>query len=317
MSFAVLSFPFLIRQIAWRPDVVLVIAPSFFSVPGALIISKISGAKSWLHIQDFELDAAYSLSILGNKKFRETVASVEKWLMCKFSNVSTISGTMLARAISKGIEPKRAVLFPNWINLQEVTPLRRPSVYRHELGIPDDAVVALYCGNMGGKQGLEILSAAARKLAHQKRLYFVFCGNGHQKDALIRSSEGLANVRFMDLQPADRLNELLGMGDIHLLPQKAEADGLVMPSKLIGMLASGRPIIATAGADSELGRTVAQCGITVPAGDESAFAEAILRLSGDATLRNKMGERGREFAEENLCMETILSEFMKRLVSAV
>jgi colanic acid biosynthesis glycosyl transferase WcaI len=208
----------------------------------------------------------------------------------------------------------KQVHFPNWIDLDTVRPLTAPSSYRAELGIPADAVVALYSGNMGGKQGL---AEAARLLADEAGLQFVFCGNGAGKAELVRLTQGLPNVRFLDLQPMARLNDLLGLADIHLLPQRADAADLVMPSKLTGMLASGRAVVATAHADTELGRVLSSCGVLVTPGDAVGFAAAIGNLARDPLRRQELGPAGRGHAELNLGIDRILSRFEKVLLGIV
>jgi colanic acid biosynthesis glycosyl transferase WcaI len=113
--------------------------------------------------------------------------------------------------------------------------------------------------------------AGARSLSDEPGLQFVFCGNGAGKAELVRLTQGLPNVRFLDLQPMARLNDLVGLADIHLLPQRADAADLVMSSKLTGMLASGRPVVASAHADTELGRVLSSCGVLVTPGDAVGF----------------------------------------------
>src|SRR3990170_1399948 len=105
------------------------------------------------------------------------------------------------------------------------------------------------------------MAEAARLLSDQTGLHFVFCGNGAGKTELLRLTQGLPNVRFLDLQLMNRLNDLLGLADIHLLPQRADAADLVMPSKLTGMLASGRPVVATASPGTQVAEVVEGCGI--------------------------------------------------------
>ena len=119
---------------------------------------------------------------------------------------------------------------------------------------------------MGAKQGLELLAEMALMLKDQPGLEFVFCGNGAGRAELVKRCESMANVRFLDLQPVERLGDLLGLADIHLLPQRADAADLVMPSKLTGMLSSGRPVVAGARPETELGKVTAECGIAVRAG---------------------------------------------------
>lgn len=334
-SFALSSLPIMLRQVFWRPDVVWVVEPPLFCAPQAWLVARLSGGKAWLHIQDYEVDAAFDLGLLKGAALRRLVAVCERWLMRRFDRVSTISQRMVDRAVAKGVTPERAVLFRNWVDLDAFAPKEmdcRASLamtipgYRAELGIAADAVVALYSGNMGGKQGLEILAEAARycrrnvepageKLAPRPApdIVFVFCGNGAGRDELMARCAGLTNVRFIDLQPVERLSELLGMADIHLLPQRADAADLVMPSKLTGMLASGRPVVATAHIGTELASIVQGCGVVVPPEQTDVFAEAIIKLANDARLRTQLGDAGRAYAVAHLDRDAVLGRFEAEL----
>lgn len=95
---------------------------------------------------------------------------------------------------------------------------------------------------------------AVQRLVDRKDLLFVICGEGSERQTLRTQAQALGNVRFVPLQPLERLNALLKLADIHLLPQRADAADLVMPSKLTGMLASGRPVVATAQPDTQVGK---------------------------------------------------------------
>lgn len=312
-SFALSSFPIMLRQILWRPDVVWVVEPPLFCAPQAWLTARLSGGKAWLHIQDYEVDAAFDLGLLKGKLLRGLVAAGERWLMRRFDRVSTISLRMVDRAVSKGVPPERVVMFRNWVEInQEQGAQDTGKGYRAELGIADDAVVALYSGNMGGKQGLEILAEVAR-LQSKGQVEFVFCGNGAGRVDLVARCAGLQNVRFLDLQPAERLGELLEMADIHLLPQRADAADLVMPSKLTGMLASGRPVVATAHVGTELATVVQDCGLVVPPEQAQAFADAISKLANDAALRSRFGAVGRAYAVANLDRNAVLAGFEQAL----
>jgi colanic acid biosynthesis glycosyl transferase WcaI len=121
------------------------------------------------------------------------------------------------------------------------------------------------------------------------------------------------NVKFLDLQPLAHLSDLLCMADIHLLPQRADAADLVMPSKLTGMLASGRPVVTTAHKGTELANLVKDCGLVVPPEQSQAFAEAIMKLASDADLRETLGSAGRAYAESYLDKNTILRRFEAEL----
>jgi len=322
-SFALCSLPTLFKQWVWKPDVVWTVEPALMCAPATVAFAKLNGAKSWLHVQDYEVNAAFDMGLIKAKWLRGFVEACERWLMRCFDRVSSISGQMLKLANDKGIDEQKIISFPNWVDISAIQPLQQVSPYRKELGIADDKIVALYSGNMGGKQGLEILSEAA-KIIEQKQIQniqFVFCGNGAGRAELEAVCLGLANVMFLDLQPFERLSELLGMADIHLLPQRADAADLVMPSKLTGMLASGKSVIATATADTELGYVItedAKCGLIVPPENALALAEAIIQLSQDSESRQRYGKNGRQYAENKLSKDQILKTFeqdLKNLIS--
>lgn len=313
-SFALSSFPVMLRQVFWNPDVVWVVEPALFCAPQAYLVARLSRARCWLHIQDFEVDAAFDMGILPPGKLRNLVLWFERVLMRRFDCVSTISTNMLLGMVAKGVEPSRAVLFPNWVDTDVIHPLEGMNGLRAELGIASDRIVALYSGNMGEKQGLEVVLEAACKLADQPHIQFVLCGDGAARRRLMESHPDLPNVMWIPLQPMERLNDLLNMADIHLLPQRADAADLVMPSKLTGMLASGRPIITTAQAGTQVAKVVTGCGLVTQPGDGNEFLQAVLSLSQDASLRAEYGEKARIFAVEYLDKQAIIQRFEKDLL---
>lgn len=313
-SFALSSLPVMLRQVFWRPDVVWVVAPAFFCAPGAWLTARLSGAPVWLHVQDYEVDAAFDLGLLKGERIKRFVLAVERFIFKRFDVVSTISGRMLDRALSKGVRADRAVMFPNWVDISSIHPRLAGGSYRAELGFAAEDVVALYSGNMGNKQGLEILADAARLLVNSPKLRFVFCGNGAGRADLEARCAGLPNVTFLDLQPLERLGDLLTCADIHLLPQRADAADLVMPSKLTGMLASGRPVVVTAHPGTEVARVVEGCGRVVPPEQADVFADAIAALADDAEQRANFGVAARRYAEENLDKDAVLRRFEAELL---
>jgi colanic acid biosynthesis glycosyl transferase WcaI len=186
------------------------------------------------------------------------------------------------------------------------------------LNIPQNAIVALYSGNMGIKQGLEILALTAKKVylnnSLSRPIHFIFCGDGPGKNALFKKCHGFDFVHFLDLQPADKFVILLKMVDIHLLPQRADAEDLVMPSKLGGILASGRPVLACASKDSELSNVLKDIGFIVPPENIELFYKALVRLSKDSRLRYRLGEAGKKYAEKNLDKNKVLFAFEQKML---
>lgn len=312
-SFALSSLPVMLRHALWRPDVVVCIAPSLLNAPAGWLVARLTGAHAWIHIQDYEVDAAFSLGMLKGSLLKRAVLAIERTLLKRFDTVSTISGKMVEHALRKGIQPSKLVHFSNWADTHSIYPLKRPSELRSALYISPAATVVLYSGNMGAKQGLDILADAAQRLVSRDNLVFVFCGNGPARAEILMRCGGLKNCRFIELQPIGRLNELLNLADIHVLPQRADAADLVMPSKLTGMFASGRAVIAMASPGTELHDVVAPRGIVVPPGDPDTLAATIDALADNATERTRLGQAGRRFAEAVLSRDAVLSEFDARL----
>lgn len=313
-SFALSSLPVMIFQVWWKPDVVINIAPAIATTPFALLIARLSGGCAWLHIQDFELDAAIRMQILpGLSAVSRWLQASESWLLKKFDRVSTISQRMQEALIRKGVPEDKTVLLPNWVDDQAIYPLESASAYRLEWGIDPEEVIILYSGNMGEKQGLEVLIEAAVQLQAEKKIRFVLCGEGAARAGLESRVAGLSNVRFLPLQPVERLNQLLNAADIHVLTQRACSADLVMPSKLAGMLASGKPVIATARPETELGQVVQQVGFLVPPEDPAALVKAILHLRDCPEVRMELGERGRQYIENHWTKEKVLLQYIHDL----
>jgi colanic acid biosynthesis glycosyl transferase WcaI len=316
MSFMLSSFPVMLSQIFWKPNIVLVIEPPLFCAPQALLVSMLSGAKAWLHIQDFEVDAAFELGLLGSKRARQFASFLERFGMQRFDRVSTISGKMSEKLAHKGVEKSRVVLFPNWVGLDEIYPLSEASPFRAQLGLGKARCVALYSGNMGEKQGMEVVLDAAVMMAADEGIHFVLCGDGVARERLRKQYEGLKNVTWLPLQPIEKLNELLNLADVHLLPQRADVADLVMPSRLLGMLASARPVLATALPNTQVGEAVEQCGVLSPPQDAQAFARALRKLSDNPAWRAQLGTAGRAMARERFSREAVMGKFEFELTEA-
>ena len=314
-SFALSSLPVLVWLVLWRPKTVFVVVPALFCAPGAWLVARLAGAKAWLHVQDLEIDAAFELGLLKQPQLRRLAIVGERFLLRRFDVVSTISRRMLRKLADKGVAAEKLEMLPNWVDLSTVRPGPRSDALRSSLGITSAQTVCLYSGTLNRKQGLSVLIQAARRMQQDLRVVFVICGNGEMRAELEASAGGLANLRFMDLQPALHLNQLLNMADIHLLPQLRGAADLVMPSKLVGMLASGRPVIAAASAGSEIADTVIGCGIIVEPECADGFVQAIASLTDDAERRNRLGAAGRSHAEHMLDARNIFERLHLRLLS--
>jgi len=309
LTFGLSSLPVALWQLTWRPEVVLCVAPALVTAPAALMVARLSGARAWLHIQDFEVDVAFRMGLLQGKWPRRIVSWFEQRLLRRFDAVSSISDRMVDRLLAKGVLPGKVRSFPNWVDISQVQPLHRDSTYRGELGIAPGTKVVLFSGSLGGKQGLTVIPEAARLLAHRQDILFIIGGEGVMKQQLQKEAEGLGNLRFLPLQPMNKMGEWLGLADIHVLPQSPEAEDLVLPSKLAGMLASGKPVVATCRPDTELCRVVSTCGAVVKPEDAQALALAIEKLADAPEERARLGAVGRRDAEDRLGLQGVLQRF--------
>ena len=314
LSFALSSFPVLLWQsLRWRPQVILTVEPPLVCAPSALLAAALVNAKPWLHVQDFELDAAFKLGLLKNSWVRGWGLSVERFLLRHFDRISTISMPMLDRLKVKGVPETKCLLFKNWVDTETIFPRQETNQYRSRLRLSPHQIAVLYAGNIGRKQGLEILLQAASKLQDHSEIQFVICGEGSARARIQAKATHLPHVHFLPLQPVEQLNELLNLADIHLLIQRAESSEVVMPSKLTGMLASGRSIVATTENHSPVSDIVQQCGRVVPPDNPDRLASAILELASDPEMRTRLGKVARAYAAEHLHCENVLVQFEDNL----
>lgn len=310
LSFSIVSFPVLLAQITWKPDIIFTTIPSFLNAPGVWFLSKFIKTTTWLHIQDFDIDAAIELGIIHNSFIKKILINLESFFIRRFDRVSTISLTMKERLDKKGVRKERQVLLPNWIDLRKYCFKESKGASRQYFSIKEDSIVALYSGSMGEKHGLELLIECARRLQEKENLLFIFCGEGVARKKLQEISHGLQNIVWLPLQPENRYVQLMNSADIHLLPQRPGAANLVMPSKLAAMMASARPVVATVGKDTEIYRILKGRGVCVEPENLDELVSEIKKLASDEGKRRRLGANAREYAESYLDKEKILKKMI-------
>lgn len=317
LIFAMLAAPMVIwRALRLKPDIVICVEPALFCAPAVLLASRFFGAKSFLHVQDLEVDAAFQLGFLKSRRLKQIVMSIELRLLTRFDKIVTISEKMRMALIQKGVDGEKVLVVRNWINLDSIQPIasRSGNGFRAQLARGEQDFIVLYAGAIGAKQSLNVVLDAARRLRAHNDIVFVIAGDGPAKKDLQIDYADLTNVSFLPLQDEGRLGDLLSIANIHVLPQGKAASDLVMPSKLGGMLASGRPIIVTTELGSELADVLKDIAIIVPPGDSGALANAILLAQGrDFSLSI---DRGLQLSK---CWNShdVLLSFEKHLLNSV
>ena len=300
-----------LRRRAARPELVIAVAPALLGVVTAWLAARLAGAKLWIHVQDFEVEAALATGLIRPGSLAARLARwTENTLLRLGDHVSTISPQMCAKLVAKGIDPVRVFEMRNWADARFAPDPAGLQALRTEWGL-GARHVALYSGNIARKQGIEVLVEAARRLAHRQDIMVVICGEGPNRIELECLAAGLDNVQLHDLQPAELMGSLLSMADVHLLPQIAGAADLVLPSKLTNMLASGRPVIATTEPGTGLSAEVDGCGLITPPGDSAALAAAIAALIDDPARRETFGRAALQRAAERWSKPAIITDALK------
>lgn len=318
-DFALSGFFGLFSQLGRKPDVIMVVEPTLFCAPATLLYARLTGARAWLHIQDYEIDAMFGLGMAESAGFlKRLLFAGESWLMKRFDVVSSISPGMLSRAAAKGVDPSRLRFFPNWSDMEKIRPLPGDNTYRRQWGLQQDDIVLLYSGNIGKKQGLEIILDVARHLADERHIRFVIVGEGAHKMELQQQATALPNVQFHPLQPYENLSRLMALADIHLVIQKAGAADLVLPSKLATILAAGGHSIITADTGTVLGDFCeAHPGVALRVEPENAAAlvAAIRQLAEQLPAIGRVNPEARAYAEQFIDGNAVLARLEAELVA--
>ena len=281
--------------------------------PLLCLVAKHAANRRGLHLvnwlQDLypevaaELGVPFTNGLLGRALLEVRDVS----LRAAVANV--VVGERMAEVLRKRrISPETVHVIPNWCDDEEIRPLASVNnPLRREWGLEDRFVVG-YSGNLGRAHEFETVLDAADRLRHDRRLCFLFIGGGKKFAELAHSARerGLDHLfRFLPYQERNVLKLSLGVPDIHLISLKPELEGLIVPSKLYGIAAAGRGIIAVAAADGEVGRLVRRhgCGFVVQPGQGEVLADTLLSLSRNADLIAEMGRRARAMLD---------SEFTRR-----
>lgn len=316
-SFSFSSFFALFSMVLWKPDIIIHVTPTLFCSLNTLIFARITGAKSVMHIQDYEVDAMFGLAQAKDRKIKKLIFKIEKKIYEKYDHISTISSGMIDRAMVKGIKKEKLILFPNWCELEHLSKASYNSNLLAKFNINTNKKIILYSGNIGEKQGLEIVIEAAKHLQKIESLHFVFVGDGAAKNNLVNLSKehALSNVSFFPLQPYEILPDLLATASAHLVIQKSGVADMMLPSKLTNILAVGGNAIITADRKTTLGNLCYDFpGIASLCKPESCsdLVESIKKT----LLMKSPNQIAINYANKNLDKDKILEDFLANLINA-
>lgn len=317
-SFALSSIIPLFIMCCRRPHTIITVQPTLFCTPMVLLLCKLFRIKSVLHIQDFELDAMFGAGLAERGiygKLRTIATRIETAILRGFDQVSTISHSMMEKARQKGVDADKLIHFPNWSDTGAITPDADHQTLRSQWCVDDRDIVILYAGNLGNKQGLELLIDTAHALRDEPRLQFYIVGDGASRTALVNMAKekDLGNVHFKPLLPWKDVPAMLTLADVHVVMQKKGVADAVLPSKLTNILAAGGHAVVTAEPETELGKIASKYpGIYTCVTPESLneFKDGLMKAIA-LSQTQRVNPVARRYAEHHLSKAAILSRFRK------
>jgi colanic acid biosynthesis glycosyl transferase WcaI len=281
------------------PDVYVVVSPPLLLGLAAWLVGKLKRTPFVFHVQDMQPDAAVGLGMLKANWFTKALYGLEAFAYRKAARVSGITPGMLESFTGKGAPESKLIYFPNTIELQSDVPPPERGSFRTRHGFAADDFLAIYSGNLGVKQGLDILLETA-PLLRDPRIRLVICGDGAQREALAASAREtkLTNLRLLPFE--DDYRALLLDADICFITQQVGSGNSFFPSKLLGILAEGRPVVAVSAPESELTVALRQgnFGVNVPPGSREELAKVLDALANDPRRLAEYGAAGRRYVEQ-------------------
>ncbi len=301
------------------PDVVVFETDPFLLPFVADRLHLKSGVPMIGYLQDIYPDVAIALGKVANswsiRKLRQRMFDVYK----RCERVVVLSTDMKQLLVDAQVSDDRIEIIPNWADPEQVRPIAPAEnrfLAREKI---HDKFVVMYSGNLGLTQRLEEFIDAAALLKHRSEIEFVFIGRGAMKARLEKQAETLQleNLRFLDYQPKEELAHSLSAGNLHLVPLTKELSQCLMPSKLYGILAAGRPYLTNAPAGSELHRVTVEeeVGFTCEAGSAQVIADCILEAASNPQQLAACGEKSRALATKTYTRSRSINQFRQMLTN--
>ena len=303
-----------------RPDLVLCMTDPPIVGDVGLVVARRFGVPLLVISQDVFPEIAERLKRLEHPIVLGVLRQLVALYLRRADSVVAIGETMKKRLEQKGTPPERVTVIPNWVDTSELEPQPRHNVWSAEQGV-DDAFVVMHSGNVGHAQDLDTLVRAATFLRDLDRLRILVVGFGARYGELTDLAERLEvtdKIHFLGYQPRSRLSLSLSSADLHYVGLARGLSGYVVPSRLYGILAVGRPVLVSADADSETVRLVEEvgCGVVLPPGRPELVAGVIRDVVERRLSLEGMGERGRAWVQREADREVAFGRY-RRLVADV
>jgi colanic acid biosynthesis glycosyl transferase WcaI len=299
-----------------RPDLLLVVSPPLGLAVNAILLSRLWHVPYVFDVEDLQPDSAGELNMLPSWALR-LLYMVEKAAYRHAALVTTLTGGMRNRIVEKGVPAEKVdLLEPRADDTLFGIELREGMAFRKRYGLENKFLIT-HSGNMGVKQGLDVIVDAAALNRSDGSIEFLLVGDGAACARIKRRVAELAlrNVRFLPLFEAEEFRGLLAASDVCLLTQQKSVSETAFPSKVVTYLAAGRPVIASVNPNCEIAHTIREsgAGCVVGAEDPPALLAAILELRKADMLKN--GQNAREYASRRWPSVRVLAHLERSLVS--
>jgi colanic acid biosynthesis glycosyl transferase WcaI len=282
-----------------RPDIIFAVLQPL-SVGAVLpVIARLRNSRLVFNLQDLHPDAQIRLGLVRSPSVIRLLHALESHAYRVCDQLTVICDAFRARVIERGAQPQKVEVIENWVDTDEIAPGARDNDFRRAAGCRAEDFLVLWAGTLGHVAGAEILPAAAEQLSANPEIQFVIVGEGPELPILRQTatSRGLANVHFMPFQPRERLPEVQSSADVSVVTLGRNFGEVSVPSKVLGYMAAGRPLVAAvpeASATADIVRK-SGCGRVVAVGDAAALAQAIRAYAADPQQARQDGRRGREY----------------------
>ncbi len=292
---------------------------------GALgaLIKKIKKTPMVFNLQDVFPDSLVGTGLTQQGSLLWKIGRIiEDFTYRHADKIIVISDDIKNNIMAKGVPESKIEVIYNWVDENAVRPVAPgDNKLFDELGLNKNDFHAVYAGNLGHAQNIEILIKAAHALRNYTHIKFIVFGSGGLEKELRQSADQLklTNLQFLPLQPADRISEVYSLGNASIVSCRPGLGMSAMPSKTWSIMSSGTAVLASFDEGSELQRIIEdnRVGLFCPAGDVDAFAGAVLKLSGDTRLCAEFGRNGRGFILNNLTREVGTSKYVEVIRSVV
>ena len=297
-----------------RADVYVLVSPPLLLGVAGWLVGKIKGAPFVFHVQDMQPDAAVGLGMLKASWFTRALYALESFAYRHAARVSGITQGMLKSFRGKGVPESKLLYFPNAIALSDAGPPPARGEFRGRHGFGPEEFLAIYAGNLGVKQGLDVLLETA-PLLRDSRIRILICGDGAQRESLAQRVRELKlpNVSMLPLQAGRDYRALLVDADVCFITQQIGAGNSFFPSKLLGLLAESKPVVTVAAPECELALSLVEgkFGVNVPPGHARELADLLEALAHDPRRLADYGAAGRRYVEQfekSRVMENFLAQ---------